>query len=112
MVWYRTLVGGSWSPWTSLDGAVAGSTAIAATPGTLLAFGVNSAGTLWDRRYGTSWTAWESLDGTLQSAPEAATVGTQVYVFAINAAGNTWYRVWNGSSFGGWQNLGGALATE
>jgi hypothetical protein len=54
-----------------------------------------------------SWTPWQALDGTISSGPGAVGVGNAADVF-VRSGLATFHRVENGTSFGPWENLGGA----
>jgi len=103
--------GGTWSAWSPLNGVLSATPSLAATSSSLFTFDTNPAGALWYQQNTTSWLGWNGLDGILVTGPAATGAGGNAFVFGLNSDGNLWYRVWNGTSFSAWGNLGGILAT-
>ena len=56
-------------------------------------------------------TSWKSLGGSLTSGPGATSWGsTRRDVFGRGTDGRLWHKSWNGTSWSGWEALGGQIA--
>ncbi|MGE0572402.1 MAG: peptidoglycan DD-metalloendopeptidase family protein [Dehalococcoidia bacterium] len=114
-LWVRRYTSGAWSPWSRLDGALAGSLQMTAYGPDIYLFGLGNQGQSWARRWASStdgWQPWESLGGTVQPGVSAAETpaGNLLYV-AVNAAGEPWSRELGGSGWGPWTRLSGTIAS-
>jgi hypothetical protein len=67
---------------------------------------------VWGKRFaGGVWDAgWRKLGPTATTTPTVVSGADGIYVFVCGVDNALWYQRFDGSSFSGWQSLGGSLA--
>src|SRR4051794_36579246 len=107
--------GPAWRGWDGLGGAISSAPASASWAPNRLDVFANSGGTLVHKFYLGAWSAWENLGAPptgLTGGPTAVAWGpNRIDVFSTANDRSLQHKSWNGSSWSGWENLGGNLAS-
>jgi hypothetical protein len=117
-LWYKHWDGTSWSGWENLGGYLTSSPA-ATSPasGVIDVFVRGSNGALYEKTTtdgGATW-AWISLGGQIPagSSPTACSWGAgRLDVFVQGTDGALYHKWYSGTSWSGWENLGGGLTSS
>jgi hypothetical protein len=117
-LWYKHWDGTSWSGWENLGGVLTSSPA-ATSPasGVIDVFVRGSNGALYEKTTtdgGATW-AWISLGGQIPagSSPTACSWGAgRLDVFVQGTDGALYHKWYSGTSWSGWENLGGGLTSS
>jgi hypothetical protein len=111
--WYTS---STWSGWENLGGKLTSSpTATSRSSGTIDVFVRGTNGALWKRTYNRGWSSWTSLGGQIAAGtgPAACSWGQgRLDVFVKGTNGALYHKWYTGSTWSGWQNLGGALTSS
>jgi len=106
-LYFRRLVGSTWSPWQSLGGYLTSDLATAVDNTGLYVFGRGGDGSLWYRRFsGGVPSGWQSLGGFADSFPTAISTPQGITVFILGGDEAAWSRRVTGTPTG-WTSLGG-----
>jgi hypothetical protein len=119
VLYYTHWNGATWSAWKSLGGALTSSPA-ATSPanGVIDAFVRGTDNALWERTTtngGSTWSSWYKIGGQLASGtgPGACSWGSgRLDVFVQGTDGQLWHRWYTGTSWSGWESLGGKLTSS
>jgi peroxiredoxin len=118
-LWSKYQSGSGWSGWQSLSGSLTSSPA-ATSPGSGLidVFARGTDGALWSRtttNNGATWNAWNPLGGQIPvgTGPAACSWGPgRLDVFVQGTDGALWHKWYTGTSWSGWESLGGSLTSS
>ena len=112
-LWYKHWNGTTWSALTSLGGILTSDpAATSSAPGHIDVFVRGTTGVLWQKTTtdgGQTWN-WNNLGGILPAgtSPAACSWGAgRLDVFVQGVTGVLWHQSYSGTSWSGWQNLGG-----
>jgi hypothetical protein len=113
-IWYRRGANEVWGPWTSLGGTATSDPATASDPSGLWVLVRGTDNGIWGKRLaGGVWDAgWRKLGPTATTTPTVVSASDGLYVFVCGVDNALWYQRFDGSSFSGWQSLGGSLAPQ
>jgi Repeat of unknown function (DUF346) len=113
---WRSLVGNSWTDWSSLGGCASSGPAAAAYGSAVNVFITGCDGGVYQNWYADgSWHSWAALGGLASSAPAAAWRRGPLNYFDIAVKGGDnaiWFRTWvPRTGWSGWYSLGGNLTS-
>jgi C1A family cysteine protease len=121
VLWQKSTTNGgtTWSNWNNLGGILTSSPGAATAQGTnrIDVFVRGTTGVLWDKTTtdgGKTWN-WNNLGGILPAgtAPAACSWGAgRLDVFVQGITGPLWHQSYTGTSWSGWENLGGILTSS
>jgi peptidoglycan/xylan/chitin deacetylase (PgdA/CDA1 family) len=110
-LWLNFNSNGTWGGWHSVGGLLSAAPAVVGgTDGRIDVFVRGLDDSLWTRALppGGSWSPWTNLGGWLTTGPAGAYIdATRLDVYAIGGDRAVWHRMWTGSTWSGWQSVGG-----
>jgi hypothetical protein len=119
-IWHdwQTSVGGPWSGWEQMDGALSSIAVAKELDGRLEVFGANSGDgvfRMWQNQAGVdSWSGWTQFDGALRSVAAETDANGLVEVFGVTSSQTIFYRHQTQAgldSWTPWQQLAGTLTS-
>lgn len=111
-IWVSTLNGATFSGWSSLGGSLTSEPDLTTVPGRIDLFARGLDGAMWQRTFLSSWSPWRSLGGGFRSGPGTVTTAGVVWLAARGLDDQIWVNRGDGSTFGGWFPIGGALLSS
>jgi hypothetical protein len=115
-LWHTPMNGNN--NWDSLGGVSTSSPAAVSWSSSYFRLDVFVRGTdgaLWHKAYQNGWGRWESLGGQLAygTGPAVSSWGSgRLDAFVQGTDGALWHKAWTGTSWSGWQSLGGKLTAS
>jgi peptidoglycan/xylan/chitin deacetylase (PgdA/CDA1 family) len=110
-LWLRINSNGTWGGWQSVGGLLSAAPAVVVgADGRIDVFVRGLDDSLWTRALppGGSWSPWTSLGGWLTTGPAGVYVDpVRLDLYAIGGDRAVWHRTWTGSTWSGWQSVGG-----
>ncbi|MFZ6027812.1 MAG: peptidoglycan DD-metalloendopeptidase family protein [Chloroflexota bacterium] len=113
-LWHRAYANNAWGNWESLGGVLTtGPDAASAGSGQLHVFLAGANRVMWRCAYSSSACTWTQVPGGASSYDQSGVspATNRVDVFARGTDGQLYHRIWNGSSWGNWESLGGFLTS-
>jgi YVTN family beta-propeller protein len=114
-MYQNTLVGGAWSGYRGLGGALAAEapSCVSWGPGRIDCFAKGKDGALWHLAGdGSTWSSWYSHGGGLKSAPSCTTSAVNLIDCFVRGSNDAlWQRRWDGAAWKEWTALGGHIAS-
>jgi hypothetical protein len=114
-LWHRLYSNGAWGNWESFSGVTLTTGPDAANPGNgqlhVFLAGPNKA--MWRCTYSGGSCTWGQVPGGATTYDQSGVSPSlnRVDVFARGTDGQLFHRIWNGSSWGNWEPLGGFLTS-
>jgi hypothetical protein len=108
MFYVRRFDGTQWQEWTRLGGSSDADPGAVAFGAQLLVFQKTGAALQMLSFDGTTWGPWSQVAGdNVASSPKPVVFDGRAYVFVRGAENATHYRRWDGTTWEGWNSLGG-----
>lgn len=109
-LWVKSFDGGAWQAWDTLGHTLRSAPhAVTWERETLAVFALGTDSAIW---YTMGSTEWHSLGGSFSSAPYALATWKHIHVFARDQHSVLRHCSWDGSSWTGWESLGGILMSR
>jgi hypothetical protein len=113
-IWYRRASGAVFDGWRTLGPTATSDPAAVSDGSSVWVFirGVDNG--IWAKQLvGGVWdNNWRALGPTATTTPTVVSGSDGLYVFVCGVDNALWYQRFDGSSFSGWQSLGGSLAPQ
>jgi peptidoglycan/xylan/chitin deacetylase (PgdA/CDA1 family) len=110
-LWLNINSNGTWGGWQSVGGVLSAAPAVVGGgDGRIDVFVRGTDDSLWTRALppGGSWSPWTSLGGWLTTGPAGVYLdAVRLDLYAIGGDHAVWHRTWTGSTWSGWQSVGG-----
>jgi peptidoglycan/xylan/chitin deacetylase (PgdA/CDA1 family) len=110
-LWLNINSNGTWGGWQSVGGVLSAAPAVVGgADGRIDVFVRGTDDSLWTRALppGGSWSPWTGLGGWLTTGPAGVYLdAVRLDLYAIGGDHAVWHRTWTGSTWSGWQSVGG-----